>query len=202
MDEILIKSWYDPCQKDLDLNDSCVCISMHSTDIVKVLLPFESFIDNVLVNKSKDAMIWKNLGRELVSDNQFDIWTNSIDDKSTATSFVAIICGLIEKFKVSIIPKVIETDGFNNGVINIPILDDEYKPINRFITPIISLIKRDDVHEVVFYDYNEGIITKSVEKSSDVILDLITESNRSNSYPSIREYILKNFESFSIPKIY
>lgn len=204
MNEILIKSWYDPCQKDLDLNDSCVCISMHSTDIAKVLLPYESFMEGILVEKSGDKMIWKNLGRELVSEDQFDVWANSMDNRSSAMAFVAIISRLTESFKSGIIPEVVRTDGFNNGVINIPILSDEYKPIERFINPMMSLLKRDDVHEIVFYDYNEGIATKSVEKSSDIILDLISEnkSNKNASYLDIRDYILRNFESFSIPKVY
>ena len=33
MNEILIKSWYDPCQSDLELNDSCVCVSIYIAPI-------------------------------------------------------------------------------------------------------------------------------------------------------------------------
>ena len=198
MNEILIKSWYDPCQSDLELNDSYVCVSIYSTDISKVLIFYESFMESILVKNSKNEMIWKNLGRELISENQFDVWTNSIDDESSAKSFVAIICALTEKFKSNAIPDVTKTHEYNNGFINIPILKDEYKSADRFMNPILNLMKRDDVHKISFYDYNEGITTKYIEKGSDMILDLINKYKDNETYLGMREYILNNSDILDI----
>lgn len=201
MNEILIKSWYDPCQSDLGLKDSCVCVSMYSTDIAKVLIFYESFMESILVKNSKDEMIWKNLGRELISENQFDVWTNSIDDKSSAMSFVAIICALTEKFKSNAVFDVTKTYEYNSGFINIPILKDEYKSVDRFMNPILNLMKRDDVHKISFYDYNKGITTEYMEKGSDMILDLINKYKNNETYLSMREYVLNNSDILDIDTV-
>ena len=89
MEDIKMSAWFDPCQSE---GDACACVSIKHKDITKILLDYEREMNTILVKKSKDPNIWKNLGRELVSADQYDIWTNGVSEKSNAESFMTIIC--------------------------------------------------------------------------------------------------------------
>lgn len=184
MEGIKMNAWFDPCQSE---GDACACVSIKHKDIAKILLDYEREMNTILVKKSKDPNIWKNLGRELVSADQYDIWTNGVSEKSNAESFMTIICLLTKSFNEGILENTnrIESD----KRIYIPIFKDEYKPIDRFIDPLMDLMKRDDIKYVSFLD--EGIYSAPIEKASDFILDVINNSKKM-TYLELREFILSN----------
>lgn len=184
MEGIKMNAWFDPCQSE---GDACACVSIKYKDITKVLLDYEREMSTILVKKSGDPNIWRNLGRKLVSADQYDIWTNGVSEKSNAEPFMTIICSLTKSFSESMLENAdsIESD---KGIY-IPIFEDEYKPIDRFIDPLMDLIKRDDIKYVSFLD--EGMYSAHVEKDSDFILDVINNSKRM-TYLELRKFILDN----------
>lgn len=156
MEEINVSRWYD--EQD---GDPCSCVCFHSNSISSIMFGFDEYVFGLQKEDPDDFPFkdWGAIGRELISVNQFDIWTNGVKGDES-NMFQGVIIELFSRYlKDQNTFGLIDLDWKSSYI---PLFDEFY-PEN--LVKVFGDLGKINTNGIYFYD-NEHISEKIISGSN------------------------------------